>query len=170
MQFKLDENLPPAAADLLRDLGHDVMTVYDQGLQSCTDPEVLAACQGKGKVLLSLDLDFSNILVYPPERYAGLIVLRLHKPGPKAVLSLLRLSCLTSKQSPLPAGFGSRMSTEFAFGRLAKSIWGRKSARSRSHEHLVRFTPGSPPAVGGLQPRRHGSARRRPLARRKAVA
>ncbi len=90
MQFKLDENLPPAAAGLPRELGHDVMTVYDQDLQRCTDPEVLAACQGEGKVLLSLDLDFSNILVYPPERYSGLIVLRLHKPGPRAVLSLLR--------------------------------------------------------------------------------
>jgi predicted nuclease of predicted toxin-antitoxin system len=89
MQFKLDENLSPSAAELLRGLGHNVMTVYDQGLQSCTDPEVLAACQGEGRILLSLDLDFSNILVFPPERYAGLIVLRLHKPGPKAVLSLL---------------------------------------------------------------------------------
>jgi len=89
MQFKLDENLPPSATELLRSLGHDVMTVYDQGLKSCTDPEVLAACQGEGRILLSLDLDFSNILVFPPERYAGLIVLRLHKPGPKAVLSLL---------------------------------------------------------------------------------
>jgi predicted nuclease of predicted toxin-antitoxin system len=90
MHFKLDENLPPAAGDLLREFGHTVMTVYDQGLQSCVDPEILAACQGEGKVLLSLDLDFSNILVYPPERYSGLIVLRLHKPGPRAVLSLLR--------------------------------------------------------------------------------
>jgi hypothetical protein len=34
MHFKLDENLPPLAAELLRSLGHDVMTVYDQGLQS----------------------------------------------------------------------------------------------------------------------------------------
>jgi predicted nuclease of predicted toxin-antitoxin system len=90
MQFKLDENLPPSAAELLRDVGHDVMTVYDQVLQSCTDPEVLAAYQSEGRILLSLDLDFSNILVFPPERYAGLIVLRLRKPGPKAVLSLLR--------------------------------------------------------------------------------
>ena len=49
MQFKLDENLPPSAAELLRSLGHDVMPVYDQGLQSCIDPEVLAACQGEGK-------------------------------------------------------------------------------------------------------------------------
>lgn len=90
MQFKLDENLAPSAAELLRGLGHDVMTVHDQGLQSCTDPEVLAACQGEGRILLSLDLDFSNILVFPPERYAGLIMLRLHQPGPRAVLSLLR--------------------------------------------------------------------------------
>jgi hypothetical protein len=38
MQFKLDENLPPAAAELLRSLGHDVSTVYDQGLQGHTAP------------------------------------------------------------------------------------------------------------------------------------
>ena len=54
MQVKLDENLPPSAAGLLRRLGHDLMNVYDQGLQSCTDPEVLAACQGEGRVLLSV--------------------------------------------------------------------------------------------------------------------
>jgi len=65
MQFKLDENLPPSVAELLRGLGHDVATVYDQGLQSCADPAVLAACQGEGRALLSLDLDFSNILVFP---------------------------------------------------------------------------------------------------------
>lgn len=90
MLFKLDENMPPSASELLRGLGHDVTTVYDQGLQSCIDPEVLAACQAEERILLSLDLDFSNILVYPPERYTGLIVLRLRTPGPKAVLSLLR--------------------------------------------------------------------------------
>ena len=33
MQFKLDENLPPAATNFLRSLGHDVKTVYDQGIQ-----------------------------------------------------------------------------------------------------------------------------------------
>jgi hypothetical protein len=35
MQFKLDENLPPSAADLLRGLGHDVMSVsFDQEMQT----------------------------------------------------------------------------------------------------------------------------------------
>lgn len=90
MQIKLDENMPPVVADLLRREGHDVRTVYDQGLRSCSDPEVIAACQAENRVLLSLDLDFSNILVYPPEDYAGLIVLRLRRPGPAAVLALVR--------------------------------------------------------------------------------
>lgn len=45
MRFKLDENLPPDAADLLREAGHDVRTVHDQGLRGCDDPAVLAACQ-----------------------------------------------------------------------------------------------------------------------------
>ena len=90
ISFKLDENLPPVIGDFLRASGHDVMTVYEQGLRSCSDPVVLGACQAEGRALMSLDLDFSNILQFPPENYSGLIVLRLHKPGPRAILSLLR--------------------------------------------------------------------------------
>jgi predicted nuclease of predicted toxin-antitoxin system len=90
MQFKLDENLPPSVADLLLKSGHSARTVYEQGLRSCSDPEVISACQAEGLALLSLDLDFSNILIYPPEQYAGLIVLRLRRAGPRAVTSLVR--------------------------------------------------------------------------------
>ena len=36
-------------------------------------------------MLLSLDLDFSNILMFPPENYPGMIVLRLRKKGRTAV-------------------------------------------------------------------------------------
>ncbi len=47
----------------------------------------------------------------------------------------------------LPPAAADLMSTEFGFGKLAKQTWGRKTARFRSDEHLVRFseqeTPGS---------------------------
>jgi hypothetical protein len=59
MQFKLDENLPPAAAELLRGLGHDVMSGYDQRLQSCTawyEPERLVFGRGMLSVRLWLFL------------------------------------------------------------------------------------------------------------------
>jgi predicted nuclease of predicted toxin-antitoxin system len=89
MHFKIDENLPPDVAELLQKEGHDVRTVFDQGLRSYTDPEVLAACQTEGRALLSLDLDFSNILLFPPEQFAGLIVLRVHRPGRASVTALV---------------------------------------------------------------------------------
>jgi predicted nuclease of predicted toxin-antitoxin system len=90
MRFKIDENLPPDVAELLRQEGHEVLTVFDQGLRSHTDPEVIAVCQREGLALLSLDLDFSNILLFPPEQFSGLNVLRLHRPGRTAVSGLVR--------------------------------------------------------------------------------
>jgi predicted nuclease of predicted toxin-antitoxin system len=73
MNFKLDENLPPDVSDLLREKGHDVRTVFEQGLRGHTDPELIGVCQTEGRALLSLDLDFSNILLFPPEQFAGSI-------------------------------------------------------------------------------------------------
>ena len=90
MRFKIDENLPPEVAELLRQEGHEALTIFEQGLRSHTDAEVIAVCQAEGLALLSLDLDFSNILLFPPEQFAGLIVLRLHRPGRAAVMGLLR--------------------------------------------------------------------------------
>ncbi len=67
------KNIPPVLAEIPREASHDVMTVFEQGLRSHTDAEVLLACQMESRVLISLDLDFSNILQFPLENYAGLI-------------------------------------------------------------------------------------------------
>ena len=40
MRFKLDENLPAEAADLLREAGHDAATVLEQEMSGETDPNV----------------------------------------------------------------------------------------------------------------------------------
>ncbi len=85
MLFKLDENLRPEVGDPLRQAGHDVSTVYDQGLRGRGDHEIAEACRAEGRVLVSLDLDFSNIQTFPPENYPGLIVLRLRSKGRAAV-------------------------------------------------------------------------------------
>lgn len=34
-------------------------------------------CSHETRVLVTLDLDFSNILAYPPDRFSGIVVLRL---------------------------------------------------------------------------------------------
>jgi len=89
MRFKVDESLHVEVADLLRGQGHDALTVFDQGLRGRNDHALADICRTENRVLLSLDLDFSNILMFPPEHYPGLIVLRLRKKGRTAVLHVV---------------------------------------------------------------------------------
>jgi len=86
MRFKLDENLDRRAAKLLEEKGHDAKTVVDQALGGAADPHLAEVCRREQRCLVTLDLDFSNILAYPPENYAGIIVLR----PPSTILRLQR--------------------------------------------------------------------------------
>jgi len=85
MRFKVDESLHVEIAGLLRGRGYDALTVFDQGARGRSDRDIADLSRTEGRVLISLDLDFSNILVFPPEKYPGLIVLRLRKKSRLAV-------------------------------------------------------------------------------------
>lgn len=89
MRFKLDENLPLEAADALRVRGHDVDTVADEGLTGAKDPAIIAACAQEGRALITLDLDFANIVAYPPGRYPGLVVLRPARQSARVVMRVI---------------------------------------------------------------------------------
>ena len=80
MKIKLDENLGPGIARLLADGGHDVCLVRDQGLSGKPDSVLIEVCRAEERCLVTLDLDFSHILNFPPSRYAGIAVLRLPEP------------------------------------------------------------------------------------------
>ena len=77
MRFKVDENLHEEVAAALCAEGHDAETVYDEGLRGHSDRDIGKACQREQRAVVTLDLDFGNILEYPPELYPGLIVLRV---------------------------------------------------------------------------------------------
>ena len=80
MRAKLDENLGRSCAELLAALGHDVATVHQEGMGSWKDEDVLSACARENRALITLDLDFSNPLRFPPEKTPGIVVLRLPSP------------------------------------------------------------------------------------------
>ena len=90
MKFLVDENLSPAHAALLRTLGYDAVAVTEVGLAGASDPEVVAFAVQQGRVLITLDGDFANIIRFPPERTAGVIRLRLHPPTEEAIGRRLR--------------------------------------------------------------------------------
>lgn len=90
VRFKLDENLPRDAEALLRDAGHDVQTILDERLGGNPDPKVLDACRTESRVLITFDLDFSDIRLYPPASHSGLWVLRPHTQSIDNTLVLLK--------------------------------------------------------------------------------
>jgi len=99
MEFKIDENLPVEVADLLRQVGHDAITVLEQHLGGSSDPHIVSVCQEERRVLITLDTDFADIRAYPPGQSPGLIVLRLHKQDKPHVLAVIdRLIPLLSSE------------------------------------------------------------------------
>ncbi|MCP3957168.1 MAG: hypothetical protein GY719_04890 [bacterium] len=89
MRFKIDENLPVDLAKLLRESGHDAETVYDEDLIGAPDPEIVALCQSENRVVVTFDLDFSDIRAYPPAEHQGLVVLRLKRQDRDHVLKTM---------------------------------------------------------------------------------
>ncbi len=77
MKFKLDENIGNKAAALLRDVGHDVSTVSAQALNGTSDENLFAICTLESRVLVTLDHDFGQVLRFPPEQSAGIVVLEV---------------------------------------------------------------------------------------------
>jgi predicted nuclease of predicted toxin-antitoxin system len=90
VKFKLDENLPELVRETLSELGHDAHTVAQERLSGAKDEVVLEACVAEARILITLDLDFSDIRAYPPGSYPGVWVLRPQKQTFKAVDALVR--------------------------------------------------------------------------------
>jgi predicted nuclease of predicted toxin-antitoxin system len=76
MRLKLDENVDERLRDRIAAAGHDVSTVRLQGLSGETDDNLFKLCRREKRAIVTLDLDFSNILRYSPDDTEGVIVLR----------------------------------------------------------------------------------------------
>lgn len=102
MKFKTDENLPIEAATTLREAGFDADTVWDEALSSTADEILADRARSEARVLVMLDLDFANIQAYPPDRHAGIIVLRPNKQDKSTVVALLRRTiAVLQERSPV---------------------------------------------------------------------
>nr|WP_207637550.1 DUF5615 family PIN-like protein [Desulfotruncus alcoholivorax] len=45
MKFKIDENLPIDVADVLAAAGHDIESVYSEGLEGVPDRQLITICK-----------------------------------------------------------------------------------------------------------------------------
>ena len=91
MKFKLDENFGTRTQQIFRTHGHDVMTVRDQQLQGCADQRLYEVCRAELRCLVTLDLDFSDVLRFSPQQSHGIVVIRVpHNPTLPLLEQLIR--------------------------------------------------------------------------------
>jgi len=78
LKFKLDENFGTRTLHIFQSAGFQVDTVRDEGLQGSSDDKLYQVCCSEQRCLVTLDLDFSNVLRFPPEKTGGIVVIRFH--------------------------------------------------------------------------------------------
>jgi predicted nuclease of predicted toxin-antitoxin system len=103
MRLKLDENLDTRLAPWLVSMGHDVQTVREEQLSGAADEEIFAAAFGERRSLVTLDLDFSDPMRFPPAKTAGTLVLRAPVPS-MAMIRLLLDQAIRYADSESPEG------------------------------------------------------------------
>jgi len=81
MKIKLDENLPYRLAGVLRNLGHDVHTTYEEGLIGSTDREIWRIAQSEERFFITQDLDFSDPRQFAAGSHRGILLVRLNSPN-----------------------------------------------------------------------------------------
>jgi predicted nuclease of predicted toxin-antitoxin system len=83
--IKLDENLGIRFPHRSREAGHDAESVRSEGLNGAEDSTLFEHCRAEQRTLITLDMDFSNPLRFPPPGTAGTIILRAHRPSPAEI-------------------------------------------------------------------------------------
>ena len=66
MRFLIDGNPPRSAVEMISSLGHEVASARDIGLASATDDVIAVRARASGAALVTRDLDFADIRIYPP--------------------------------------------------------------------------------------------------------
>lgn len=92
MKIKLDENMPLRLADVVRDIGHDVRTVFDENISGCNDGLLWNECQKEKRFLVTQDLDFSDVRKYSPGSHCGIMLVRLGNPSRRELLDKVALA------------------------------------------------------------------------------
>jgi predicted nuclease of predicted toxin-antitoxin system len=89
MKFKLDENFGTRTQGIFRSAGHDIQTVFEQNLQGCSDQHLYEVCCAEKRCLVTMDLDFADVIRFPPTKANGIIVLRIRRTPTIMILGQL---------------------------------------------------------------------------------
>lgn len=94
MKLFLDENLSPRHSTELRANGYDACSAVEVGLSGATDEQILRFAVENGRILVTLDADFANIIRFPPEHTNGVVRLKVYPPTEESIRQAIRRALL----------------------------------------------------------------------------
>lgn len=77
MKFLADMGISLRTVDWLRDRGYDVVHLRNRGLQKLPDDKILDVARNEGRIILTVDLDFAQLLAVSRESLPSVILFRL---------------------------------------------------------------------------------------------
>lgn len=77
MKFLADMGISPRVVATLRERGHEAVHLQEQGLGKMPDGDILAKARAEGRVLLTHDLDFGELLAASGGTLPSVIIFRL---------------------------------------------------------------------------------------------
>ena len=89
MRFLADMGISMSTVEALRQQGHDVVHLREEGLQRLPDPAILEKAREEARTVLTFDLDFGDLLAIGGQSYPSVIIFRLHNETPAVVTPAL---------------------------------------------------------------------------------
>ena len=97
MTFLVDADLPRSTADVMRRHGYAAVDVRDIGLRHAEDRVIATHAQRAQQCLVTGDFDFADLRNYPPQDYAGIVVLIIPPTATATYITQLLDSFLVQK-------------------------------------------------------------------------
>ena len=94
MRFLADMGVDIRVVNWLRTKRHDVIHLQEQGLQKSPDQEIFLKAWMKGRILITFDLDFGEIIALSPGSIISVILFQLNDT--RALEMIDRLSAVLS--------------------------------------------------------------------------
>jgi predicted nuclease of predicted toxin-antitoxin system len=77
MRFLADMGISLRTVEWLREKGYNVVHLSEEGLQKLPDPEVLEKTRLENRILLTIDLDFTQLLAISRSLLPSVVLFRL---------------------------------------------------------------------------------------------
>jgi predicted nuclease of predicted toxin-antitoxin system len=98
MRFLADMGMSQRVVTWLTEQGHDAVYLRDQGLQRLEDEGIVAKAVQEARIILTLDLDFAEILALSGRQNVSAVIFRLHNTRSVHVIRRLERVLVESAQ------------------------------------------------------------------------